>query len=191
MEKAFSSAANATVDERLITKITPGDRSLHGTLDGRFFTRWIPYAIAACLMILGISQVRQIMALKLQLLAARADAARLRESNALAGLRLAKLEARDAAYASSQIIVAWDPYRHWGVVAMQNLPTAPAGHDYQLWVLDPAAEAPLSAGLMTGSRAFTATPVSTPNPGFAISLEPGGGSLEPTGPILFAVAPGS
>jgi anti-sigma-K factor RskA len=190
MVKAYPSAANATDDERLIAKMTPGDRSVHRTLDGRFFFRWIPYAIAACLMILGISQVRQIMVLQSQLLAARVDAARLRESNALAGLRLARLEVRDAAYASSQIIVAWDPYRHRGVVAMQNLPSPPAGHNYQLWVLDPAAEAPLSAGLMTGSRMFTVTPVSTPNPGFAISLEPGGGSPEPTGPILFAVAPG-
>jgi anti-sigma-K factor RskA len=155
------------------------------------FTRWIPYTIAACLMILGISQAKQIMALKSQLLAARTDTTRLRESNALVGLRLATLEARDAAYAASEIIVAWDPYRHEGVVALQNLPTPPAGHDYQLWVLDPAAEAPLSAGLVTASRPFTAQPVSTPNPGFAISLEPSGGSPEPTGPILFAVAPGS
>jgi len=154
------------------------------------FFRWVPYFIAACLMILGIFQARQILELKSRLLAARADATRLRESNALVGLRLAALEARDAFYASSKIIVAWDPYQHRGVVAMENLPAPPAGHDYQLWVLDPAAEAPLSAGLLTGSRSFTVKPVSTPSPGFAISLEPGGGSPVPAGPILFAVAPG-
>jgi anti-sigma-K factor RskA len=190
MEKAFQSAANATADERLIAKMTPGDRSANGTLDGRFLTWWAPYAIAACLMILGISQVRQIMALKSHLLAARTDATRLRESNALTRLRLMTLPARDASYASTQIVVAWDPYRHEGVIALENLPAAPAGRDYQLWVLDPAAEAPISAGLLTTSRPFTMQPVSTPSPGFAISLEPGGGSPEPTTPILFAVAPG-
>jgi anti-sigma-K factor RskA len=190
MEKAFHSTANANDDERLIAKETPGDRSTRVKLDGRFFSRWIPYAIAACLMILGIFQVRQILGLKSQLLAARQDAARLRESNALVGLRLAELDARDASYASSKIIVAWDSYQHRGVVAPQNLPAPPAGHDYQLWVLEPEAEAPISAGLIAGSRPFTVKPVSTLNPGFALSLEPSGGSLEPTGPILFAVAPG-
>jgi len=154
------------------------------------FFRWVPHVIAACLMLLGIFQVRQIMALKAQLLATRADEYQLWMSNNLMDLHLVTIEAKDASYTSSQIIVAWDPYQHRGVVAVQNLPPSQAGHDYQLWVLDPAAEAPLSAGLLTGSRAFTVKLVSTPNPGFAISLEPGGGSSEPTGPILFAVAPG-
>jgi anti-sigma-K factor RskA len=157
-------------------------------MEKAFLTR--SYAIAACLMILGILLTWKIMALKSELLAARADATRLRESNALAGLRLATLDAKDASYASAKIIVAWDPYQQRGVVAMEDLPAAPAGHDYELWVLDPAAEAPLGAGLLAGPRAFTVKPVRTPSPGFAISLEPSGGSPEPTGPILFAVAPG-
>jgi len=133
MENAFHSVANANADEQSIAK---------GTLENRFFSRWLPFAIAACLMILGISQAWQIVDLKSQLLASRADATRLRESNALVGLRLTTLEARDVSYASSQIIVAWDSYRDQGVVALQNLPASSAGHDYQLWVLDPAAEAP-------------------------------------------------
>jgi anti-sigma-K factor RskA len=155
------------------------------------FSHWVPYAIAACLMVLGITQARQILDQKNQLLAARTNEARLSESNALIGLRLATLEAKDASYAASKILVAWDPYQHRGVVSMENLPTPPAGHDYQLWVLDPGAEAPVSAGLITQSRPFSVQPVSTPAPGFAISLEPSGGRPEPTGPILFAVAPGS
>jgi anti-sigma-K factor RskA len=141
-------------------------------------------------MVLGIFQTRQILDLKSQLLAARTDATRLRESNALTDLRLATLDPKDASYASSQVVIAWDPYRHEGVVAMKNMPATPTGHDYQLWVLDPGAEAPISSGLLTGSRPFTVPPVSTPKPGFAVSLEPAGGSPEPTGPILFAVAPG-
>jgi anti-sigma-K factor RskA len=154
------------------------------------FHQWVPYAIAACLMALGISQALQITGLKSQLIATQNDAGHLRDSNALIGLRLATLEAKDAAYNASRILVAWDPYQHRGVVSMQNFPTPPAGHDYQLWVLDPGAEAPISAGLITDSRSFTTKPVTTPAPGFAVSLEPAGGRPEPTGPILFAVAPG-
>ena len=154
------------------------------------FHAWLPFAIAACLMVLGISQARQISALKSSLLDASAKVDRLSASNALIGLRLATLEAKDAAYSSSRITVAWDPYQHRGVVAMQDLPLPPAGHDYQLWVLDPSAAAPVSAGLITASRSFAVPPVGTQTPGFAISLEPSGGRPEPTGPILFAVAPG-
>lgn len=190
MEKAFHSAANPTDDAPSVENVAQGNRSVSSMLDGRIFSRWIPYAIAACLMILGIIQVRQIMALQSQLLAVRADATRLRESNALVGLYLTTLEAKDTAFASTQILVAWDPYQHRGVISLQNLPTTPAGHGYQLWVLDPEAETPISAGLITGSRTFTVKPLSTPSPGFAITLEPSGGSPEPTSPILFAVAPG-
>jgi len=154
------------------------------------FPQWIPYAVAACLMALGIWQVRQITALKSQLVTTRTEVTRLQNSNALRGLRLATLDAKDASYAPYQILVAWDAYRNQGVVSTNNLPAAPAGHDYQLWVLDPAAQAPVSAGVLTNSRSFAVKPVSTPNPGFAISLEPSGGSPEPTGPILFAIAPG-
>jgi anti-sigma-K factor RskA len=178
-------------DELLTAKVPPQDRPAPGTVDGRFISRLLPYVIAAGLMALGISQALQIVALKSQLLATRADVNQLQASNALIGLRLATLEARDSAYASSTIMVAWDPNQHRGVVSLQNLPTPPAGRDYQLWVLDPAAETPVSAGVISGSRPFAVAPVSTQNPGFAISLEPGGGSPIPTGPILFAVAPGS
>jgi anti-sigma-K factor RskA len=154
------------------------------------FHQWVPYAIAACLMALGISQSLQIKGLKSELMATSTDADHLRDSNALIGLRLATLEAKDASYNGSKILVAWDPYQHRGVVSMQSLPAPPAGHDYQLWVLDPGAPAPISAGLITDSRSFAVKPVSTAAPGFAISLEPSGGQPEPTGPILFAVAPG-
>jgi anti-sigma-K factor RskA len=154
------------------------------------FHPWLPYAIAACLMALGILQALQIGTLKSQLVNESANVKRLSASNALIGLRLQTLEAKDTSYSSSQIMVAWDPYQHRGVVALQNLPAPPAGHDYQLWVLDPSAPAPISAGLITASRPFAVQPVSTESPGFAISLEPTGGRPEPTGPILFAVAPG-
>jgi anti-sigma-K factor RskA len=154
------------------------------------FSQWMSYAIAACLMALGILQNQQITGLKSRLAATQADADRLGKSNALIGMKLTELESKDAAYNASKIIVAWDPYQHRGLVSMQALPPPPAGHDYQLWVLDPGAPAPISAGLLTDSRSFSTKPVTSATPGFAVSLEPAGGVPEPTGPILFAIAPG-
>ena len=154
------------------------------------FALWIPYVVAACLMVLGILQATQIAALKSQLAVAAVDTARLKAGNALIGLRLVSLDAKDTSYASARVTVAWDAYQHRGVVSMQDLPAPPSGSNYQLWVLDPKAETPLSAGIITGPRTFAVGPVSGQNPGFAVSLEPGAGQPLLTGPILFAVAPG-
>ena len=153
------------------------------------FPSWLAYAIAACLMIVGIAQAWQIMSLKSQLVAAGNVTSELRQNNALIKLRLAVLEAKDRSYASSRIIVAWDPTQHRGTISLQNLPSPPAGHDYQLWLLDPGTKGPISAGLLTAPGQFAAKPASESNPAFAISLEPSGGSLSPTGPILFASSP--
>jgi anti-sigma-K factor RskA len=166
------------------------------------FPHWISYAIAACLLALGIIQTLQILDLKSQvknlqsgLLAETTEAQQLRQSNALKDLRLAILQEgaaaqSDATYAASHVLVAWDPAQNRGVLSMHDLPTPPPGHDYQLWVLDPKAPAPISAGVISDSRAFAVKSVGTSNPGFAISLEPSGGRPTPTGPILFAAAPG-
>jgi anti-sigma-K factor RskA len=158
------------------------------------FWQWIPYALAACLMGLAIWQAHLISGLKVRLQSVRGELAALQERNDLAELRLTTLAAKDPAYVSATIMVAWDPQLHHGVITMQNLPPPPAGHDYQLWVLDPTEPAPVNAGLIkfdAGSDAFAVHPVSTTGPGFAISLEPSGGGPTPTGAILFAVAPGS
>lgn len=160
------------------------------------FSRWFPFAVAACLMALAIGQAAEVSRLRAEVAAlqaragvATADIARLRDSNALISLRLTMLDAKDAAYSGSRVLVAWDPSQHRGMLEMERVPPPTAGHDYQLWVLDPNAPAPVSAGVVTVSRPFLVGQVGTPNPGFAISLEPAGGSSTPAGPILFAVAP--
>lgn len=163
------------------------------------FSSWVPYALAAGFMLLGVYQFRQTHTLKRELAAAQetlrtwqwqvTDAA---EQKALADTHVLPLEAKDPAYGSARLLVTWNSRLYQGVVTTQNLPVAPAGHDYQLWVLDPHEPAPVSAGLLTtdtGSRNFTVHSLQTENPGFAVSLEPAGGSPAPTGPILFAVAP--
>jgi anti-sigma-K factor RskA len=164
-----------------------------------YFPQWVPYAVAACLMALAIVQASRVARLKTDLVVMKDS---LREVQAqktedaerkdLMELCLARLQAKDAAYASASVMVAWNRHLNEGVVEVDNLPAPPPGHDYQLWVLDPRASAPINGGLIQSAgpaRHFTVPPVSTSGPGFAVSLEPSGGVNLPTGPILFAVAP--
>lgn len=72
------------------------------------------------------------------------------------------------------------------VFTASNLPAAPAGRIYQLWVLT-AQPAPISAGLLTPDQngrvtAVFATSPDLPKPvAMAVTLEPEGGVLSPTG----------
>jgi anti-sigma-K factor RskA len=159
------------------------------------FPIWVPYALAACLCVLALAQSHVIFNLQKKVHAAQSEVAMWRDHDNMVQLKLASLEAQNAAYANAKVMVAWDPKMHHGYISMENMPAPPPGHDYQLWVLDPNAPAPISAGLLRMSpngQGFVATqPMDTSGPGFAISLEPSGGRSEPTaGAILFAVAPG-
>lgn len=152
--------------------------------------------MATCLVVLAVvagleirTQAAARREAEQQLRVAQEKIARLEASNALTSLRLSALEAKDPAYAGARVFVAWDAMEHRGSIALENLPPTPAGRDYQLWVLDPNAPGPVSAGVVTGARTFAAGSCSMPQPGFAISLEPSGGSPSLMGPILFAVAP--
>jgi anti-sigma-K factor RskA len=158
------------------------------------FPIWVPYALAACLCALVMAQGYVIFTLQKKAHAAQAETAMWRDHDNMVELKLASLEAKDAAYADAKVMIAWDPKMHHGYISMENMPAPPPGHDYQLWVLDPNAPAPISAGLLgmkPGGQGFAVQPMDTQGPGFAISLEPAGGRPEPTGAILFAVAPGT
>lgn len=159
------------------------------------FPIWVPYVLAACLCGLALAQGCLIFGLQQKVRVAQAEAAMWRDHDNMVQLKLASLEAQNAAYANAKVMVAWDPKMHHGYISMENMPAPPPGHDYQLWVLDPNAPAPISAGLLrmgpNGQGFVAAQPMGTSGPGFAISLEPSGGRSEPTsGAILFAVAPG-
>lgn len=157
---------------------------------------WIVYAIASYLLVLAVVQCVELvradgdrLRLQTQMQRASAKIASLEQSNALVSLHLAALDAMDPNYAAARVFVAWDGNQHRGSIALEDMPLTPAGRDYQLWVLDPNAPAPLNAGVVTGARTFEVPAVSVPLPGFGISLEPRGGSANPTPPFLFAVAP--
>lgn len=154
------------------------------------FSYLAPYLAAIGLMVLALMEARKIAHLRAQLRVKSAMIDRLAASNSLLGMRLIALDVKDPAYADATVLIAWDPNRDRGLVSTQHLPDAPAGYEYCLWVLDPTAPAPIAAGVVSAARSFTAQPVNIGDPGFALSLETRGGVAEPSGPILFAVAPG-
>jgi anti-sigma-K factor RskA len=71
------------------------------------------------------------------------------------------------------------------VFTAANLPPAPAGKAYQVWVV--TAQAPISAGLLTtdpaggGSQYYMTPPDIAPPVAVAVTLEPAGGVPAPTG----------
>ena len=141
-------------------------------------------------------QAREIFRLDHKIRAETAAVHALQQRVDMADVKIVHLDAKDPAYAAAKAIVAWNNVTHSGMISITGLPPVPAGKDYQLWVLDPTAPAPVSGGVLklngTGlSLVFAAKAVQAAAPGFAISLEPAGGSASTTGAILFAVAPGS
>ncbi len=159
------------------------------------FSRWFPFAVAACLMALAVGQAAAIFRLHAELRALQAEAdaastqaARLRESYALLSLRLAQLDVRDPAYAAGKVLVAWDASQHRGAVALQGVPPAPAGHDYELWVLDPNALSPVCAGIVTAHGPFSRTAGQCNRPGLPVVTRTTGRQRRPDGAHSFLLS---
>lgn len=155
----------------------------------------LPYALAACLMGLILLQASLIVTLNSRLKydrAVRASTIAAVRHDPMAGVELADL-APQGDHGKAKVMVAWNPAMCCGMVTLADMPEAPPGKDYQLWVIDPSRSAPVNAGVVArGARSqhFIAGQVHMPGrPGFALSLEPAGGRPAPTGSILFAVAP--
>lgn len=80
------------------------------------------------------------------------------------------------------------------VFTASNLPPLGAGQVYQVWVV-PAAQAPISAGLLTpdpagaGQTYFNTPPDIPPPAAVAVSIEPAGGVPAPTGAIYLVGKP--
>lgn len=146
--------------------------------------------------------------LKRRLGASEADAVRLKREkeaieDALKGLYVANSDRlnnarvallRPTAAGSPQSLGAtvWLPNDQRGLVVLEHLPALPASQNYQLWLVDPSAPAPVSAAVFT-SEATGAVRLVFTTPGnlrtserFAVSVEPKGGSPRPTGKFLLA-----
>jgi anti-sigma-K factor RskA len=173
------------------------------------FTGWLPWAIAACLLIAFVytfinwrTDHRQLQTLASQNADTQQQIAGLREQLTNESARARELEQINSVLDSPQRSVIamagletapnasgnvyWDHQKNRWVVSA-NLPPAPAGKVYQLWVVTP--DAKISAGLIEPDprgHGFVVVDV-PPNvnqiQAAAITLEPQGGSPQPTMPI--------
>jgi anti-sigma-K factor RskA len=152
---------------------------------GERSTAWLPWAIAAAVLLFCGVLVKEQGKL-------RNEVAALRTVDPLGqvsvyNLTVAAPNAPPKAVAS----VAWDAGRQNGLLRVSGLPVPMKGKDYQLWVIAPdESKEPVSAGLVRVDKNGTAqipfTPESTglhPK-AFAISMERAGGSPRNQGPIV-------
>ncbi|MFE0155133.1 anti-sigma factor domain-containing protein [Nonomuraea sp. NPDC059007] len=116
---------------------------------------------------------------------------RLAEERAQAGRISALLAAPDARQVSARVGAAtvtaiYSPAKASVVLVTAGMPTPPPEHDYQVWLIGPDAIRP--AGLMPGRPVpMLAGPVRAGDK-LGITLEPQGGSRQPTTPPLTVIA---
>lgn len=162
---------------RILAKTNPAKRSK------LILVSFLPWALAACLaialLLLGMENSRT-----------KVELAELGRRDVLAHLQIASLQAQVNAYAKTSAIVVWNAQRQRGLLRLQELPASEPGHDYQLWIIDPAEKAPVSAGVVPVERGNAAAfefrpahPVTTAAK-FAVSIEKAGGSTVPQGQII-------
>lgn len=95
-------------------------------------------------------------------------------------------------YRRSTMAVVWDGKSHQGVVMLDKMPKVESGKDYQLWIVDPAKPAPVSAGVVAvdakGVAKANFKPVEEVGESvkFALSVENKGGVAAKEGPIVFS-----
>ena len=118
-------------------------------------------------------------------------ATQLAERDALAALDVRTLAAQLDETRRTLAAVVWSQAQQSGILTLEKLAPPGPGEDYQLWVIDDTAPAPISAGLLQvdekggGRYEFKpSAPVGSAGK-FAISREKKGGSTKPEGPIVF------
>jgi anti-sigma-K factor RskA len=159
--------------------------------------RWLPIAAALALAALSLFLFWENLGLRREreALAGRVDqqgrdlADRERQLAELVSpeTRVAQLSGAAAPQATAQAF--WDTARQQLVIYIYNLPSIAADQDYQLWFLTDRQEA-ISAGIFRiDARGRSEIRISIPQnvaprlAGTAVSLEPSGGSPQPTGKI--------
>ncbi|NJK91490.1 MAG: anti-sigma factor [Blastochloris sp.] len=178
----------------------------------------VPWSLAACLTLLAVwlqheGQTRQIVLNRLNAenLAQRKTITELREKTETLNANIAQLESRNLVQAGtiaqlratspqagpwtpSTVSVLWDKTRQEGLLVLSQMPAAEPGKIYQLWVIDPEAGGPISAGTFEVQADGSARILFRPSQRirqaaqFAVSLEEGGAKEQPQGPVILAGA---
>lgn len=168
---------------------------------------WFPWALAACLAVVCAATLTQQTRLERKLEAQakqitdlnkladslrgeagdlRLTVAKLNETNRLENLRITMLNSLLEDSPKAVAVSLWDNRQQNGVFVVRNLKPLPAENDYQLWVIDPKYETPVSAGVFQvdeqGNVRFqfkTDKLIESANK-FAVTREPKGGLPTPT-----------
>ena len=173
--------------------------------------RWLPWALAALLMICcgvlaanGLYWQREfdranqktagLDAAVTHLIAATAlPTPAITPADALRQVAFCPLEETHDESGRPRVAVLWDAARREGVLRVQKLPPPGEGKDYQLWAVEAGHKDTVSAGVVTlgegGGVETHFRPVAEGGKdevlAFAISLERAGGSPKNEGPVLF------
>ncbi len=114
----------------------------------------------------------------------------LEQRDVLAQIQVASLTSQLKSAPDANAIVVWDQKKQRGLLKVRQLPANDAGHDYQLWLIDPHDKNPVDGGGFHVSNEQTQrihfrprTPVREAK-GFAISLERKGGVTKAEGPTV-------
>jgi anti-sigma-K factor RskA len=117
--------------------------------------------------------------------------AQLKSEGDLAHFKIATLASMLGNSPAALAVAVWDPAREEGVLSVSKLPALAESKDYQLWVIDNAYAAPVSAGTFVVDPAtgeahivFRADKPVRSITKFAVSLERKGGVPKPEGPIV-------
>jgi anti-sigma-K factor RskA len=193
----------AAIDKPAPDKIIPLTQHQAGRQAGSNF---IPWAVAACLVILVTIVFLNNTALRARLhdLAAEQDKSKqqtamlqsaldeLRAKDRVSQVRIAMLGSLLESSPKAVAVSVWDAEKQDGVLVVQNLAPLPADKDYQLWVIDPKQGGPVDAGVFTvddkGTVHFRFKPRSNVNAAgtFAVTLEKKGGVPAPEGKMVLA-----
>jgi anti-sigma-K factor RskA len=163
---------------------------------GRKFT-WVPWALAAGLAVVASTYWQQARIYRQQSIAYRSQTeaqnnliAELRSRDALSTMQIATLSTKVAAYEKALAVVVFDAQRQSGTVKLAGFPKAPPNKDFQLWAI-PSSGKPISAGVVPvrsdgiSQVSFKPTQEVRETPTFAISVEPAGGSAQPSPEVIF------
>lgn len=134
--------------------------------------------------------VKLVADLKVERTAMEKRIADLRQRDALSQVKIATLKVQLKAYAQVIAVAVWDAAAQQGVMRFDNLPAAAADRDYQMWIIDPRYDAPVSAGIFTAGtgggmevKFKPDRPIALADK-FAVSVERKGGAATPLGPIF-------
>ncbi len=184
----------------------PDDLAPDKVVAGPWGGTWLPWALAAMLMVccgvLAVSRQRlrrEFAELEHKTAAVEVAVARLHdagpapEADPLRRVVFCPLEPTPQLGSPPQVAVLWDAVRREGKLRVSRLPSAGAGKDYQLWVVEDGHKDAVSAGVVSpgdgGTVEVPFQPVATGGKeaavAFALSVERAGGSPKNEGPILF------